>query len=103
MAVQHNTTTSLYSLSKGLRTVYHAKEDSQSQVRRAESGHQVFGRDAVSSFWSYYVWEFGGFFCLTFFLVLLLCNTLEHRREIKHISPLLFLFVALELNGYLSD
>ena len=39
-----------------------------------ESGHLVFGKGAVLSFRSYYVWELGGFLCLTFFVVSLLCN-----------------------------
>jgi len=65
---------SLYSLSKGLRAIYHAKTDFRSRVRRARSGRQVFGKGAVSSFWPYYLWEFRGFLCLIFFVVLLLCN-----------------------------
>ena len=63
-----------YSLTRGLRTTYCAKEDSWSRVRGIGSGYQVFGRGATSSYQPYYVWEFGGFLCLTFFVVLLLCN-----------------------------
>jgi len=73
-ARQLETTASLYSLAKGLRAIHHAKEDFRSRVRRAESGHQVFKRGVTSSFWPYYVWEFGDFLCLTFFIVSLLCN-----------------------------
>jgi len=35
---------------------------------------QCSGRGAILSLWSYHVWEFGGFLCLTFFVVSLLCN-----------------------------
>ena len=34
----------------------------------------MFGRGAVLLFRPYYVWELGGFLCLTFFVVSLLCN-----------------------------
>ena len=60
----------LYSLARGLRPVYHVKEDSRSRVRRAGSSHQVFGRDAASLYQPYYVWNLGGFLCLTFFIVI---------------------------------
>ena len=65
---------SFYSPARGLRTVYCVREDFWSRVRRVESGHPVFRRGTVLSFWPYYVWEFGGFFCFTFFIVLLFCN-----------------------------
>jgi len=68
------TTVSPYSPARDSRPIYHTKEDFQSRVRRAGSGHQVFRRDAASSYWSYYVWKFGDFLCLTFFVVSLLCN-----------------------------
>jgi len=35
---------------------------------------QCLGRGTVSSLWPYYIWEFRGFLCLTFFVVSLLCN-----------------------------
>jgi len=38
-ARQLETAASLYSLARGLRTVYDVKEDSWSRVRRAESGY----------------------------------------------------------------
>jgi len=50
------------------------REDFWSRVRGAGSGHQVVRRGAASSFQPYYVWEFGGFLCLTFFIVSLFCN-----------------------------
>jgi len=65
---------SFYSPAKGLRPAYCAREDSRSRTRRVGSSHLVFKKGTVSSFWPYYVWEFGGFLCLTFFVVSLLCN-----------------------------
>jgi len=50
------------------------KEDSWSRVGEVGSGHQVFRRGIASSAWAYYVWELGGFLCLAFFVVSLLCN-----------------------------
>jgi len=38
-ARQLKTAAFLYSLTRGSRTVYYVKEDSQSRVRRAESGY----------------------------------------------------------------
>jgi len=35
---------------------------------------QCLGKGTISSLWPYYVWEFRGFLCLTFFVVSLLCN-----------------------------
>ena len=73
-AKQLETATSLYSPSKGLRAIYRTEKNPRSRIRGVESGYQVFGRDATSSFWPYYLWEFGGFLCLTFFVVSLVCN-----------------------------
>jgi len=66
--------TSFYSPERGSRTAYCVKEDSWSRVRGVGSSYQVFGRDAASSYQPYYVWKFGDFLCLTFFVVSLLCN-----------------------------
>ena len=63
-----------YSLVRGLRPIYYIREDSWSRTRRVGSSHLVFGRSDISSFQPYYVWEFRGFLCLTFFVVFLLCN-----------------------------
>ena len=65
---------SLYGPSKGLRAIHCVEKNSKSRIRGAESSYQVFGRGAVLSFQSYYLWEFEGFFSLAFFVVLLLCN-----------------------------
>ena len=65
---------SIYSLARGPRPNHCTREDFWSRTRRVGSSHPVFGRSAVSSLWSYYVWEFRGFFCLTFFVISLLCN-----------------------------
>jgi len=73
-ARQLETAISLYSPARGSRTIYYVKENSWSRVRRVRSDHQVLGRGTTSSFQPYYVWEFGGFLCLTFFVVFLLCN-----------------------------
>ena len=67
-------TISIYSPARSSRPVYHAREDSQSRIRRVGNSHLVFGKGAISLVWSYYIWELGGFFCLTFFVVSLLCN-----------------------------
>jgi len=83
------------------------KEASWSRVRRAGSGYQVFRRGITSSYWPYYVWEFGGFLYLTFFVVSLLCNLnkilwgTEGNTSIILLSS--SLSVALELNSYLSN
>ena len=63
-----------YCLTRGSRTTYCMKEDSWSRVGEVGSGHQVFRRGIASSAWAYYVWELGGFLCLAFFVVSLLCN-----------------------------
>ena len=67
-------TTSLYGPSKGSRAVYCLEKIPRSRIREVESGSQVIGRGAVSSFPSYYLWEFGSFLCFFSFVVLLLCN-----------------------------
>ena len=67
-------TISVYSPARGLRPVYCMREDSRSRIRRAESGHRVFGKGAISLFWLCYVWKFRGFLCFAFFVVLLLSN-----------------------------
>jgi len=63
-----------YSLARGSRPTYCARENSWSRTKRVESSHLVFERSAVLSFQPCYVWEFEGFLCLTFFVILLLCN-----------------------------
>jgi len=65
---------SIYSLAKGSRPTYHAREDSQSRIRRVESSYLVFGKSTASSFWPCYIWKLGGFLCLAFFVVSLLYN-----------------------------
>jgi len=50
------------------------RKDPQSRIRRVGSGSQVIRRGAVSSFHSYYLWEFGSFLCFFSFVVSLLCN-----------------------------
>ena len=64
----------LYSPSKGLRAIYCSEKISRSRIRGVGSGSQVIKRGAVSSFHSYYLWEFGSFLCFFSFVVLLLCN-----------------------------
>jgi len=54
-ARQLEITVSIYSLARGSRPAYHAKENSQSRTGRVESSHLVFGESAVSSFWLCYV------------------------------------------------
>jgi len=66
--------TSLYSLSKGLRAIYCLEKNPRSKIRGVGSGSQVIGRDAILSFPSYYLWEFGSFLCFFSFVVVLLCN-----------------------------
>jgi len=65
----------LYSPSKGSRTIYCLEKNPRSRIRGVGSGSQVIGRGAVSSFSSYYLWEFGSFLCFFSFVVLLLCNS----------------------------
>jgi len=65
---------SFYNLARGLRPIYYLEKNPRSRTRRVESGHLVFGKGTVSSFQPCYVWKFGGFLCLTFFVVSLLCN-----------------------------
>jgi len=65
---------SVYSLARGLRPAYYAGEDCRSRTRRMESGYLVFRKGAILLFQPCYVWEFGGFLCLAFFVVSLLCN-----------------------------
>jgi len=63
-----------YSPARGSRPNHRAVGNFWSRVRGSGSGHPVFGRSIVSSLWPCYVWEFGGFLCLAFFVVSLLCN-----------------------------
>jgi len=65
---------SVYSPARGSRSGHCVREDSWSRTRRVRSSHSVLGRSTVSSVQPYYVWEFRGFLCLTFFVVSLLCN-----------------------------
>jgi len=57
-----------------MKTIYHLEENPRSKIRGVGSGSQLIERDVISSFPSYYVWEFGGFLCLISFVVSLLCN-----------------------------
>jgi len=66
--------TSLYGPSKGSRAIYCLEKIPRSRIRGVGSSSQVIGRDAVSSFSSYYLWEFGNFLCFFSFVVSLLCN-----------------------------
>jgi len=65
---------SLYSPAKGLRAIHCLEKNPWSRIRGVGSGSQVIGRGAVSSFYSYYLWEFGSFLCFFSFVVSLLCN-----------------------------
>jgi len=65
---------SLYGPAKGLRAIYCLEKNPQSRIRGVGSGSQVIGRGAISSFPSYYLWEFGSFLCFFSFVVSLLCN-----------------------------
>jgi len=67
-------TTSLYSPAKDSGAIHCLEKNPQSRIRGVESGSQVIGRDAVSSFHSYYLWEFRSFLCFFSFVVSLLCN-----------------------------
>jgi len=60
---------SLYSPLKGSRAIYHIEGNFRSRIRGVKSSCQVLGKDTISSFWLYYLWEFGDFF-----VILLLCN-----------------------------
>jgi len=94
---------SVYSLARGSRPAYHARENSWSRIR-VGSNHLVFRKGTTLLFRPCYVWKLGGFLCLTFFVVSLLCNLdkilqgTEGNSSI--IPPSLSLAVALELNGY---
>ena len=98
-------TTSLYGPSKGSRAVYCLEKISRSMIRGVESGNQVIRRGAISSFLSYYLWEFGSFLCFFSFVVSLLCNPnkiLQGTEETRILSPpIISPSVALELKGYL--
>ena len=65
---------SFYNLERGSRPVYCAREDSRSRTRRVGRDNLMFRKSIVSSFQPCYVWKFGGFLCLTFFVVSSLCN-----------------------------
>jgi len=67
-------TASLYSPSKGSRAIYCSEKIPRSRIRGVGSSSQVIERDAVLSFHSYYLWEFGSFLCFFSFVVSLLCN-----------------------------
>jgi len=73
-ARQLEITTSLCSSSKGLRAIYCLEKIPKSRIRGVGSGSQVIRRSAISSFSSYYLWEFESFLCFFSFVVLLLCN-----------------------------
>jgi len=63
-----------YSPTRGSRLIYCLEKNPRSRTKRIGSSHLVFGKGTISSFQPCYVWEFGGFLCLTFFVVSLLCN-----------------------------
>jgi len=65
---------SLYSPAKGSRAIHCLEKNPWSRIRGVESGSQVIGRGAISSFHFYYLWEFGSFLCFFSFVVSLLCN-----------------------------
>ena len=67
-------TTSLYGPAKGLRAIHCLEKNTWSRIREVGSSSQVIRRGAVSSFHSYYLWEFGSFLCFFSFVVSLLCN-----------------------------
>ena len=95
-----------YSPARDARPIYYVRENSRSRTRRVGSSHLVFGKSTVSLFWHCYVWEFGGFLCLAFFVISLLCNLNKILQSTEGnltiILPLSSLSVALELNGYLE-
>jgi len=66
---------SFYGPSKGSRAIYCLEKNPRSRIREVGSSSQVIGRDAVSSFYSYYLWEFGSFLCFFSFVISLLCNS----------------------------
>jgi len=66
--------TSLYSPEKGSRAIHCLEKNLQSRIRGVGSGSQVIRRGVISSFHSYYLWEFGSFLCFFSFVVSLLCN-----------------------------
>ena len=71
-----------------------------------DSGSQVIGRGAISSFHSYYLWEFESFLCFFFLLYhcfVILIKYSRAQREKRPFSPIISPSVALELKGYLSD
>ena len=98
---------SFYSLAKGLRAIYCLEKNPRSKIRKVGCSSQVIGRDTVSSFHSYYLWKFGSFLCFFSFVVSLICNRNKYSRVQKRhnntLSPIVSLFVILELKGYLSD
>jgi len=61
--------TSLYSPAKGSRAIYCLEKNTQSRIRGVGSGSQVIGSSAISSFHSYYLWEFRSFLCFFSFVV----------------------------------
>ena len=65
---------SLYSPAKGSRAIHCLEKNPRSRIRGVGSSSQVIGRDAVSLFLFYYLWEFGSFLCFFSFVVSLLCN-----------------------------
>jgi len=65
---------SLYSPSKGLRAIYCSEKIPRSRIRGVGRDSQVIRRGAISSFHSYYLWEFGSFLCFFSSVVSLLCN-----------------------------
>ena len=73
-ARQLEITTSLYGSAKGLRAIHCLEKNPWSRIREVGSGSQVIGRGTVSSFHSYYFWEFGSFLCFFSFVISLLCN-----------------------------
>jgi len=58
----------IYSLVRGSRLDHYARENSWSRIRESRSSCLVYGKGAISSLQPCYIWEFGGFLCLTFLL-----------------------------------
>ena len=98
---------SLYSLLKGSGAIYYLEKNPRSRISGVESSSQVIRRGTISSFYSYYLWEFGSFLCFFSFVVSLICNPNKYSRAQKGhnntLPPIISSSVTLELKDYLSD
>jgi len=95
---------SLYCLLRGSRAIYCSEKNPRSRIRGVRSDNQVIGKDTISLFYFYYLWEF---FFVSFLLlyccfVILIRYSRTQKRHHNIILPS-SLSVALELKGYLSD